>query len=253
MIGGGPAGLEFARVGAARGHDVVVLERETELGGHVRLQSLLPSRDEFGRIATWLEAQARKNGAEIRTSSPVTAENLDEVLAAEAPDHVVVATGSKYRTDGFQGWTADPLPGHESGRCISWEDVVTGKEHPSGNVVVLDDDCGVIAPLCAVGLAENGTDSVKIVTRWPMIGLDTILDVYLDWILPKVYKAGVEMVTSHFVKSIEGGRVTLYNVHDEESDARARRGLADHGDRENVREPALFAREGQGSERRDGR
>ncbi len=218
VIGGGPAGLEFARVSAARGHDVVVLEQEAELGGHVRLQSLLPSRDEFGRIATWLEAQARKNGAEIRTSSPVTAENLEDVLAAEAPDHVVVATGSKYRTDGFQGWTADPLPGHESGRCISWEDVVTGKEHPSGHVVVLDDDCGVIAPLCAVGLAENGTESVKIVTRWPMIGLDTILDVYLDWILPKVYKAGVEMVTSHFVKSIDGGQLTLYNVHDEETE-----------------------------------
>jgi hypothetical protein len=51
-----------------------------------------------------------------------------------------------------------------------------------------------------------------------MIGLDTILDVYLDWILPKVYKAGVEMVTSHFVKSIERGQLTLYNVHDEESE-----------------------------------
>jgi len=36
--------------------------------------------------------------------------------------------------------------------------------------------------------------------------------------LPKVYKAGVEMVTSHFVKTIEDGRVTLYNVHDEESE-----------------------------------
>ena len=131
--------------------------------------------------------------------------------------------------------------------------MVTGKEHPSGHVVVLDDDCGVIAPLCAVGLAENGTDSVKIVTRWPMIGLDTILDVYLDWILPKVYKAGVEMVTSHFVKSIEGGRVTLYNVHDEESE------LVLDADwlimvTARTSENQLYALvEGPGPERRDGR
>ncbi|HYM63905.1 MAG TPA: FAD-dependent oxidoreductase [Gaiellaceae bacterium] len=163
VIGGGPAGLEFARVSAARGHDVVLLEREAELGGHVYLQSLLPSRSEFGTIADWLQKQAQKNGAEIRTSSPVTAENLQEVLTAEAPDHVVVATGSKYRADGFQGWTAESLPGHDSGQCVTWEDVVTGKVHPSGHVVVIDDDCGVIAPLCAVALAENGTE-VKIVT-----------------------------------------------------------------------------------------
>ena len=37
--------------------------------------------------------------------------------------------------------------------------------------------------------------AVRLVTRWPMVGIDTVLDVYLDWILPKLYRAGVEMVT----------------------------------------------------------
>ena len=141
------------------------------------------------------------------------AETLDGVLEAEAPDHVVVATGSRYRGDGFQGWTAEPLPGHENGHCVPWTDVVTGRSEPTGSVVVLDDECSVVAPLTAVALADAGA-SVTLLTRWPMVGLDTILDVYLDWILPKLYRSGVEMVTDQFVRSIEDGSLTIYNVHD---------------------------------------
>jgi thioredoxin reductase len=216
VVGGGPAGLEYARVAAARGHDVVVYEREAEPGGHVRLQSLLPSRGELGEIARWLARQAERNGAGLRLSSPVTADTLAEVLAAERPDHVVVATGASWRRDGFQGWTAEPLPGWESGNCVTWDEVATSAVEPSGDVIVLDDVCDVIAPLTAVALAENGASSVRLVTRWPMVGLETILDVYLDWILPKLYRSGVQMVCDRFVRRIDGASVTLYNVHHEE-------------------------------------
>jgi 2,4-dienoyl-CoA reductase-like NADH-dependent reductase (Old Yellow Enzyme family) len=215
VIGAGPAGLEYARVAAARGHEVVVLEREAEAGGHVRVQSLLPSRSEYGTIATWLASQAAKNGAEIRTSSPVTSESLDAVLAAERPDHVVVATGSRVCRDGFQGWTAASLPGWETGNCVGWDEVAEGKVDPTGDVLVLDDLQDVIAPLTAVGLADKGA-AVRLVTRWPMVGMETILDVYLDWILPKLYRAGVEIVCDRFVREIDGERVTLYNVHHEQ-------------------------------------
>ncbi|HKP17154.1 MAG TPA: FAD-dependent oxidoreductase [Gaiellaceae bacterium] len=214
VVGAGPAGLEFARVAAARGHEVVVLEREADVGGHVRLESLLPTRSEYGLIATWLAGQAGKNGAEIRTSSAVTEENLDEVLAAERPDHVVIATGSRVCRDGFQGWTAGPIPGWETGNCVGWDEVATGAVRPTGDVIVLDDLCHVVAPLTAVALADGGASSVRLVTRWPMVGLETILDVYLDWILPKLYQAGVEMVVDHWIESIDGRRVALVNVHD---------------------------------------
>ena len=218
VIGGGPAGLEYARVAAARGHAVTLYEAEAETGGHVRVQSLLPSRAEYGEIGRWLGAQAEKNGATIVTGAPVTEEDLDRALEAVAPDHVVVATGSRVAVDGFQGWTGEALPGWETGNCVGWDDVATGRAKPRGTVMVLDDLCDVVAPLTAVAAREGGADAVTLVTRWPMVGMETILDVYLDWILPKLYRAGVEVCVDHFVRRIAGRAVTLYNVHHEEAE-----------------------------------
>ena len=77
IAGAGPAGLEFARVAAAQGHQLVVYERERHVGGHVRAYGALPNRQQYGTIATWLAEQASGNGAAIKTDSPVTAENID--------------------------------------------------------------------------------------------------------------------------------------------------------------------------------
>jgi 2,4-dienoyl-CoA reductase-like NADH-dependent reductase (Old Yellow Enzyme family) len=212
VIGAGPAGLEYARVAAARGHDVVVLEREDEVGGHVRWYSLLPGRREFGQIARWLERQARGNGATITTGSGVTPDGIEALLDTEKPDHVVVATGASYRRDGWQGQTAAPLPGWETGNCVSWDEVVTGKASPAGSVIVLDDLQDAAAPLTAVKLAQEGA-AVRLVTRWPMIGMETIPEVYYLWVRQQLYEAGVEVVPDLFVQRIDGRFVELVNVY----------------------------------------
>ena len=67
VIGAGAAGLEYARVAAARGNEVVVYEREEAVGGHVRAYGALPNRQQYGTIATWLAEQA---GAMARRSRP---------------------------------------------------------------------------------------------------------------------------------------------------------------------------------------
>jgi thioredoxin reductase len=212
VIGAGPAGLEYARVAAARGHEVIVLEREDEVGGHVRWYSLLPDRKEFGQIARWLERQATGNGATIRTGTEVSADGLDELLETEKPDHVVVATGASYRRDGWQGQTAAPLPGWETGNCVSWDEVVTGKATPTGSVLVLDDLQDAAAPLTAVKLAREGA-AVRLVTRWPMIGMETIPEVYYLWVRKDLIEADVELVTDLFVTKIDGRSVELVNVY----------------------------------------
>ena len=212
VIGGGPAGLEYARIAAARGHEVVVVEREDETGGHVRWHAQLPKRSEYGQIAVWLAAQAAGNGAAIRTGENVDEANLDALLAAEQPDHVVVATGSHYRRDGWQGQTAQPLPGWETGNCVSWVDVAMGAVEPSGSVIVIDDLQDAMAPLTAVKLANAGCDT-RLVTRWPMIGMETIPEVYYLWVRQHLYEAGVEVLPDLFVKEITGDAVEFLNVY----------------------------------------
>jgi 2,4-dienoyl-CoA reductase-like NADH-dependent reductase (Old Yellow Enzyme family)/thioredoxin reductase len=207
VVGGGPAGLEYARVAAARGHEVVVLEREDEVGGHVRSFSKLPGRAPFYGIAQWLAKQASGNGAEIKLSTEFGAD--DEVADF---DHVVVATGARYAADGFQGQTAGPLPGHETGRCVAWDAVALGKESPGGNVLVIDDLQDAAAPLTAIKLAEEGAN-VRLVTRWPMFGMETIPEVYFIWIQSRLYESGVQMTTDHFVERIDGAQTTLFNVY----------------------------------------
>jgi uncharacterized FAD-dependent dehydrogenase len=100
---------------------------------------------------------------------------------------------------------------------VTWDEVATGAAAPAGEVLVLDDVCDVLAPLTAVAVAERGAH-VTLVTRWPMVGMETILDVYLDWILPKLYAAGVELLCDHFVRRIDGAAATLYNVHQPEAE-----------------------------------
>jgi 2,4-dienoyl-CoA reductase-like NADH-dependent reductase (Old Yellow Enzyme family)/pyruvate/2-oxoglutarate dehydrogenase complex dihydrolipoamide dehydrogenase (E3) component len=212
VIGAGPAGLEYARVAAARGNAVVVYEREPEVGGHVRAYGALPNRQQYGTIATWLAEQAIGNGATIRTGSPVTPENIDTVLAAERADHIVVASGARYRRDGFQGQTGKPLPGWETGHCVTWDEVALDKVKVSGDVLVVDEMADVAAPLTAVKLARLGL-RVRLLTKWPMIGMETTAEVYLHWILTYLYEAGVEIITDHAVKRINGGAVDVVNIY----------------------------------------
>ncbi len=212
VIGAGPAGLEYARVAAARGNAVVVYEREQHVGGHVRAYGALPNRQQYGTIATWLAEQAAGNGATIKTASPVTAENIDAVLAAERPDHVVVASGARYRRDGFQGQTGKPLPGWETGNCVTWDEVALDKVKVAGEVLVVDELADVAAPLTAVKLAKLGA-KVRLLTKWPMIGWETAAEVYLHWILTYLYEAEVEMIADHAVKQINGTEVEIVNIY----------------------------------------
>ena len=157
-------------------------------------------------------AGARQWRRRSRPASAITAENLDAVLSAEQPDHVVVATGARYRRDGFQGQTAKPLPGWESGRCVTWDEVALDKITASGDVLVIDEMADVAAPLTAVKLARLGA-KVRLLTKWPMIGWETTAEVYLHWVLTYLYEAEVEIITDHAVKRINGSEVEIVNIY----------------------------------------
>ncbi|MCU4186728.1 FAD-dependent oxidoreductase [Acidiferrimicrobium sp. IK] len=88
VVGGGPAGLEAARVAAGRGHEVLVMESR-RLGGTALLSSLTTPAN--GELVRYLVAATRDAGVEVRLGRPADADDV----AAEHPDVVVVATGAR--------------------------------------------------------------------------------------------------------------------------------------------------------------
>jgi len=124
----------------------------------------------------------------------------------------VVASGARYRRDGFQGQTGKPLPGWETGHCVSWDEVALDNVKVSGEVLVVDEIADVAAPLTAVKLAKLGV-KVRLLTKWPMIGMETAAEVYLHWILTYLYEAEVEVITDHAVKRINGTEVEIVNIY----------------------------------------
>lgn len=91
VVGGGPGGLEAARVAALRGHEVTLMEKEVELGGNVRTATLVLGKEHFKYfVIGWEERQCRKAGVKIELGKEVTL----QVVKQLKPDVLIIATGS---------------------------------------------------------------------------------------------------------------------------------------------------------------
>jgi 2,4-dienoyl-CoA reductase-like NADH-dependent reductase (Old Yellow Enzyme family)/thioredoxin reductase len=150
VVGAGPAGLEAARVAAARGHEVVLLEAADEPGGQIRLAARSRRRGELLGIAEWRTAQCEKRGVSLRFN--VLADQA--VVLAENPQVVIVATGGLPNTDIL-----------ERGQDLvvsSW-DIMAGDARP-GDEVLLYDDNGAHPGLQAAELLAQAGARLEIVT-----------------------------------------------------------------------------------------
>ena len=90
IVGGGPAGMQAAKVAAQRGFRVKLYEKSHELGGQINLLVRVPSRVEFGDASRNLQREIGEAGVEVQLHTEVTAEMIER----EKPDAVILATGS---------------------------------------------------------------------------------------------------------------------------------------------------------------
>ena len=143
IVGAGPGGLEAARVAAARGHQVTVLEAAGQPGGQVRLTAQTKQRADMIGLIDWRVAQCEKLGVDIRYN---TLAETDDVLALN-PDVAIVATGGLPRTDILE--TGEDL-------VVSAWDILSGDAKPGENVLIFDDVGDYPALQAAEKLADTG-------------------------------------------------------------------------------------------------
>ena len=198
VVGGGPAGMETARVLAERGHRVTLLERAEELGGALRIAARAPGWEAYAGAVDWLARQLARLPVDVRLGVAATARGV----LAESPDAVVVATG------------ADPrrprLPGVGRPHVVSATEVLAGAAPVAGRCAILDETGYTPGPKVADALSQAG-HSVEIVTRQYSLGEDigTTLRAKL---LERLLRQGVTITVLAAPLAIEADHVRLRHM-----------------------------------------
>jgi 2,4-dienoyl-CoA reductase-like NADH-dependent reductase (Old Yellow Enzyme family)/thioredoxin reductase len=162
VVGGGPAGMEAARIARLRGHEVVLCEAASDLGGAINLASRTPTRHGFADITHWLEQEIYRLGVEVRLSTYVGVDDVGDI----GPDVVIVATGSEPRANGVQlSHPGAPALGMDKPHVITSHELLSG-HNIVGTTAAVVDDLGHFEGIgVAEYLQEAGSD-VTYVTRY---------------------------------------------------------------------------------------
>jgi 2,4-dienoyl-CoA reductase-like NADH-dependent reductase (Old Yellow Enzyme family) len=187
IIGGGPAGLEAARVSAERGHQVVLFEAGSRLGGQLLIAVRATWRRDLIAIVDWRAAEIARLGVDIRLNTYAEAADV----LAEAPDVVIIASGGLPDMDWLEG----------AEHCSSVWDVLSESSAGRNDVIVYDGTGRHQAVSCALHLAEQGS-AVQFVTIDDNIGLE------MEYSARVVYRKrfaqnGVRSLIDHQLQSVE--------------------------------------------------
>lgn len=187
VLGAGPAGLEYARVAAGRGHRVQVHDPAGEAGGRFRRDAGVPGLEEYGKAADWLEGAARDAGAQIVLGD-------GDGPADGQLDLVVVATGARP--------VVEPLAGVPT---VSLEAAVADPAALANPVFVVDEIESEPVYAAVEALAAAGRD-VRLITRRGSIGR-RVAYVSLIGVLRRLDAIGIAIHTLLSPRRAEEGRL----------------------------------------------
>jgi len=142
IVGGGPAGLEAARVAALRGHKVTLWERDSSLGGHLREASVPEFKKDLARYLDWAKREVESLDLVVRTGVEVDA----DLIRGENPEVAIIATGSKP--------IIPKIRGAGEAKIVTAIDLLRRAETPGKEVLVLGG--GLIGCETALWVAQQG-------------------------------------------------------------------------------------------------
>ncbi|MDQ1425535.1 MAG: hypothetical protein QOD72_3033, partial [Acidimicrobiaceae bacterium] len=196
VVGGGPAGLQAAIAAARNGHRVTVYEKEQQAGGQVRLAASVPNRAEFGDLVRNQLTECRRLGVTINYGVGVWPGLVDE----KRPHHVIVAMGA----DASRPWWA-PV---EAEQVVDVRDVLEGRAHPHGDVVVID-EIGFHHATSVAELLADRDCRVEVVTNGMVVGQDLGITLDMENWWMRAEAKGIVQSTDLVPMGIEGRTLNL--------------------------------------------
>jgi len=202
VVGAGPAGLQAAATAAARGHHVVVLERDSDLGGQVALAARVPGRAEFGDLVRNLVRELASLDVDVVTGVDADADAVESF----GPDVVVAATGSLASLPWWSGNRPDGSPG-----LLDVCDVLRGEPIEGERVLVVDELGFHQATSVAELLADRG-HHVEIASPSLVVGQDLGVTLDLEQFWVRATSKGIVQSTSTLVTALRPGGVEVQDV-----------------------------------------
>ncbi|MCB1381001.1 MAG: FAD-dependent oxidoreductase [Alphaproteobacteria bacterium] len=213
VVGAGPAGLEAALSLARRGHEVKLAESGKAPGGRLNWETRLPGLVEWGRVRDWRLHQIGKlQNIEIFRGSHMTADDVVEYGA----DHVVIATGARWRRDGRGRSLRTAIPGLPLINLQTPEELIADPSAAGGPVVVFDDDHYYVASAIAEHLVEAG-HGVTYVTSAGMVSAWSNRTAEQARAHARLIDKGVDIVVNSVVPELRPGSVVVRCVFSDRS------------------------------------
>lgn len=196
VAGGGPAGLEAARIAACRGHEVTLFESREKLGGQVNLASVAPFKQEISQVIGYLSREVEKAGVNVVLGKKVTPALIEEYN----PDTIIVATGAKpLRPSG--------IPGIDGEKVVTAWEVLGGTSAAvlAGNLVIVGG--GLVACELADFLADTDDNTGAVPTQVTMLEMQPLMamqsvDEVRHLLMQRLHEKGVTMINNATVTEI---------------------------------------------------